>query len=93
MDKRTYVTRLKKMLGLYADSSCSHCPVSPYYTATLTEIPESDCLLCQHFVGLEYWELGYRGVCPCYRPNSEQAVKRALKHIALYEERHGEISI
>jgi hypothetical protein len=34
-----------------------------------------------------------KNICPCYRPNSETAVKRALKYIAKYEEKHGEIKI
>lgn len=99
MDKKTYVTRLKKMLNRYADTSCSHCPASRWYKpdTNMFGFTKEDCKMCQSFVGLKFkWEdKGFRIMvgCPCYRPNPERAIPRALKYTALYEEKHGEIKL
>ena len=91
MDEKTYVTRLKKMLKRYPDTVYSHCPVGKYYIPS-DNANGPDCQMCQSFVGLKT-KIRRPGnlCCPCNRPNAETAIKRALKYIALYEEKHGEV--
>ena len=92
MDKKTYVTRLKKMLLKYPDKTCSHCPVVPYYGDLVYKSTDEKCKICQDFVKLKFIDRDNDiRCCPCYRPNAERAVARAWKAIKKYEEKHGEI--
>ena len=94
MDKHTYITRLKKMLIRFPNTSCSHCPIAKNYNNEISKVSTVECKMCQSFVGLKYeskWSGGNH--CPCYRPNPETAVARAWKYIRKYEEKHGEIPV
>ena len=94
---RWYVTRLKKMLIRFPNTPCNHCPMGKNYADGSNQVITSYemlnmCKICQTFIHLKFipWhKAGPR--CPCNRIGPETAVKRALKYIAKYEEKHGEI--
>ena len=91
MDRKTYVKRLKKMIERFPNTTCSHCPAGKYYNECEDN---AVCRICQNFVKLKYRDPYYNPenkLCPCCRPNAETAIKRALKYIALYETKHGEL--
>ena len=91
MNRKTYVKRLKRMFERYSDAPCSHCPVAKHYSGQPPAAWEG-CEMCQKFVGLRVVIGGTsKKRCPCFRPGPERAIKRALKYIALYEAKHGEV--
>ena len=85
-----YVDRLEKMLNRH-DNVCGdtpRCPIRPYYSVEylLPWWDDSDCRMCQEFVGLELKSSDAAGGrCPCYRTSSHQTAReRARKVIARY---------
>ena len=90
MDKRTYVERLKQMLESKGERACAFCPVTPYYSGERVPL-ESDCSICQKFVGLRVDAFYGPLKCPCYRPGRLGAIPRAWKKIREYERVHGEV--
>ena len=90
MEKREYVTRLKKMLTNKNDA-CEYCPCAYHYNKR-EKVEISDCRICQAFAGLKFKDPKYNDKkCPCHRPGRLGAVARAWQKIEAYEAMYGEV--
>jgi len=84
MRKAKYVKKLEKMLDMYGNKICSHCPATRKFEPFILPVLSKTCKMCQGFIGLNYLHKGLG--CPCYRMEPAEAIKCAREAIEKYKQ-------
>lgn len=94
--KYTREMHVKRLKSILERKTCDCCPAAKYYN------PDSDflypagllwaspadhpCVICKTFVGVSV----FSNKCPCHALGAEEAIRKTLEEIELYEGAKGE---